>query len=324
VQTAFVTGGSGFVGLNIVALLKELGWRVVAIHRAKSNTVYLERLGAELRECGLDDPRALAAAMPPDIDSVFHVAGDVSWWRGNDARLERTNVVGTRNVVEAALSVRAKRFVHTSSVAAFGIGHPVIVETTPSNAADSPFAYIRTKWLGEQEVRKGMARGLDAVILNPGNIMGPYDTTSWARMFKVLKQRKLPGVPPGSGSYTHAREVAKAHVEAAARGRTGEQWLLGGTDATYAELVAIMAELLGVPAPKPLPAFVLKTLGQINDLISLVTRKEPDITVGTATLVCSRWRIDSSKAERELGYRPVALRTMVEDSFKWLKAEGRL
>jgi dihydroflavonol-4-reductase len=323
-KTAFVTGGTGFVGLNVVALLKERGFNVVAIHRKTSNTKYLARLGADLKPCGIDDPAALRDAIPDGVDAVFHVAGDVSWWRGNDERLQRTNVDGTRHVVEAALARRAKRFIHTSSVASFGLGHDVVRESTPSTAANSQFAYVRTKWLGEQEVRKGIANGLDAVIMNPCNIIGPYDTTSWARMFRLLKDGKLPGLPPGSGSFVHVREVARAHLEAVSTGRAGEQWLLGGTDATYAELGAVMAELVQARPPKALPAALVKTLGFVNDWISRVTHKEPDITGGTAHLLSSRWSADSSKAEKELGFKPVALREMVEDSYRWLVTEGLL
>ncbi len=323
-QTAFVTGGTGFLGLNLVELLKGEGWRVVAIHRSGSSIERLKELGAELVPVGLDDTRALAAAMPEGVDAVFHVAGDLSMWRGNDARQYKVNVEGTRNVVEAALERGARRFIHTSSVAAYGLGNPVVDERTPSTALESSNGYFRTKWLGEQEVRKGIQNGLDAVIMNPGNIMGPYDTTSWARMFRLLKDGKLPGVPPGSGSFCHVREVAGAHLSAVAKGRSGENYLLGGTDATYVELVRIMADLLGKKAPGAVPSIVLKSLAQVNDWVSHFTKKEPDISPGNAELVCASWRIDSSKAMSELGFHAVALREMTEDSHKWLVAKGLL
>jgi dihydroflavonol-4-reductase len=320
-QTAFVTGGTGFLGLNLVSQLREAGWKVIAIHRESSSTKRLEGLGVELRKAGLEDASALAQAMPDEVDAVFHVAADLSWWRFHDDRQRRVNVDGTRHVVEAALQRKAKRFVHTSSVAAYGLGNPVIDERTPSTATRSSAGYVRTKWLGQEEVRKGIQRGLSAVILNPANIMGPYDTTGWARLFRLLKGGKLPGVPPGRASFCHVREVARAHIEAVAKGRTGEQYLLGGADATYVELAALMAALLGVKAPRPVPAYVLKTLGRVNDWVSYFTRKEPDITAANAELVCSEWRVDSSKAEKELGFGRTTLREMVEDSFHWLQRE---
>jgi dihydroflavonol-4-reductase len=130
-RTAFVTGGTGFVGLNLVAQLREKDWKVVAIHRPGSATA---RLAAELRQAGLDDPAALAEAMPEGADAVFRVAGNVSWWRMHDERQHRVNVEGTRNVVTAALQRGAKRFIHTSSAASFGLGHPVVDEGTKSTA----------------------------------------------------------------------------------------------------------------------------------------------------------------------------------------------
>jgi dihydroflavonol-4-reductase len=320
-QTAFVTGATGFLGLNLVAQLRQAGWKVIAIHRESSSTKRLEGLGAELRKAGLDDPSTLARAMPEEVNAVFHVAGDVSWSKLHGERQRRVNVDGTRHLVEAALLRKAKRLIHTSSVAAYGLGHAVIDERTPSTAADSSIGYVRTKWLGQEEVRKGIREGLSAVILNPANIMGQYDTTGWARLFRLLKEGKLPGVPPGSASYCHVRDVARAHIEAVTKGRSGEQYLLGGADATYVEVTAIMAELLGVKAPRPAPAFVLKALGRINDWVSYITRREPDITAANAELVCSRWRVDCSKAEKELGLRRATLREMVEDSFRWLQEE---
>jgi nucleoside-diphosphate-sugar epimerase len=250
------------------------------------------------------------------------VAGDLSWWKLHDDRQYRVNVEGTRHVVDAALLRHAKRFIHTSSIAAFGLGHDVVDERTPSDAARSSVGYVRTKWQGQEEVRKGIEKGLSAVILNPANVMGPYDKTGWARLFGLLKAGKLPGVPPGRASFCHVREVVRAHVQAVEKGRTGEQYLLGGTDASYLELAAMMAELLGVKAPRPVPAFVLKTVGRLNEWMSYLTRKEPDITAANAELVCSRWRVDCTKAQKELGFSPVPLREMTEDSFRWLRQEG--
>ena len=304
-RTAFVTGGTGFVGLNLVEQLRQSGWKVVAVHRASSSTKRLEALGAELRKAELDQPSELAQAMPEAVDAVFHVAGDLSWSKLSHERQRHVNVDGTRHVVEAALLRKAKRFVHTSSVAAYGMGHSFIEEQTKSTAPHSSIGYVRTKWLGEEEVRKGVQKGLPAVILNPAHILGPYDTTGWASVFGVLKRGQLPGVPPGSASFVHVREVAAAHLAAVSRGRTGENYLLGGVDATYVEMTAIMGELLGVKVPRPVPGFVLKTVGLFNDGVSHFTRKEPEMTLAMAQMLSARWRVDCSKAEKGLGLRRV-------------------
>jgi nucleoside-diphosphate-sugar epimerase len=319
---AFVTGGTGFLGLNLVELLREQNWHVIATHRPTSVTKRLETLGAELRLADLGDPASLVAAMPEAVDAVFHVAADVGWWKLERERQERVNVEGTRNLVEAALRRRAKRFVLTSSGAAFGFGHPVIDERTPSTASMSPYGYVRTKWLAEQEVRKGIANGLAAVLLNPAHILGPYAAQSWGGMLVLLKQGKLPAVGPGTASFCHAREVARAHVHAVTRGIVGDNYLLGGANATYAELGAIMAELVGVRPPQVANAFALRAIGQCSEWMSYLTRKEPGMSPGIAKLLCSDFRVDDSKARRELGYREVSLRQMTEDTFSWLKSEG--
>jgi nucleoside-diphosphate-sugar epimerase len=320
--TAFVTGGTGFLGSNLVSLLKEQGWQVIAMHRGTTRPDGLTALGAETRTAELDDVESLKRAMPEGVDAVFHVAASISWWRFDREQQERVNVGGTRNVAEAALARGAKRFVHTSSVAAYGIDQTSIDERTPSTAAKSPFGYVRTKWLAEEEVRKAVQKGLSAVIVNPTNIMGPHDRTGWARLFRMLKEGKLPGVPPGSGSWCHSREVAGAHLAAVTQGKIGENYLLGGAEGTYAELATMMAELLGVKPPRPVPGAVLKAVGTVNEWLSIFTRKEPDMTYGSAMIVCSSWRADSSKAVRELGYVPRSLREMTEDSYRWQKDAG--
>jgi nucleoside-diphosphate-sugar epimerase len=322
-RTAFVTGGTGFLGLNLVdTLIRDGGYRVIAIHRPNSNLRFLSRLGAELRVSGIDDAQRLTEVMPEGVDAVFHVAGDVSWWTGHRERQRRANVDGTRNVVEAALQRRAKCFIHTSSTAAYGLGHDLIREDTKSTAPQCGIGYFETKWEGEQVVRQGIARGLHAMIMNPSNILGPYDTTSWGRIFGQIKANKLPGLPPGSGSFCHARAVVAAHLAAVANGRVGENYLLGGTDASYVELGALVAECLGKRPPRALPAPLVRAFGHFNDLLSMLTQKEADLTAQSARVVCSHFRCDASKAIKELGFRPAPLRDMVNDSYQWLLKEG--
>jgi nucleoside-diphosphate-sugar epimerase len=321
-RTAFVTGGTGFLGLNIVEALMTAGYRVIAIHRGSSNTKYLAALGAELRVAALEKRDALLEVMPDGIDAVFHVAGDISWWKGHAERQRKTNVDGTRNVVEAALARGAKRFIHTSSVTAFGLGSPHIDERTPSTAMGSGIGYFETKWLGEQEVRRGLAQGLDAVILNPANIIGPYDQTSWARLFVQIRNGKLPGVPPGSGSFCDAHATARAHLAAVEKARRGEQYILAGADAPYVELTRLMAECVGKPAPRALPAPLVRLFGQVQDVISTFTRKEADITSANARLLSARFSADCTKAQRELDFEVVPLEAMVRSSYEWLRTEG--
>lgn len=322
--TAFVTGGTGFVGLNLVRLLRERDWEVIAVHRQGSDVRTLADFGPELRVADVRDAEAVERAMPDGVDAVFHVAASTNLWRFGNAEQTRTNVDGTRIVVQAALTRGARRFIHTSSVVAYGdsLLSGTIHEDSPSNAATHWVNYVRTKKLAELEVSDGIAHGLDAVILNPANVLGPYDRQGWSRMFRLVRERRLPGCPPGSSPWCHVEEVATAHLAAFERGHCGHGYLLGGSDASYEEMIRVVAELCGAKAPRRLPAGLLRVVGRVAELFSYVTRKEPDVTPEKVFLTCAHSTVDDSKAQRELGYRAVPLRRMLEDTHTWLRAEG--
>ncbi len=322
-RVAFVTGATGFLGINLVTELKEAGWRVVTLHRPTSKLKFLKPLGVTLAEGSINDKDSLRRAMPEAPDAVFHVAANLSLEKKGDARQTRDNVEGTRNVIDVALEKHARRFIHTSSVAAYGLQEATISETLRSTALAAPINYSRTKFLAEEEVRAGVKRGLDAVILNPANIIGPFDTHGWARIIRLVATKKLPGVGSGGGAFCHVREVAKAHVAAVERGRTGENYLLGGVHASYREIATIAASLTGGGAPRrAMPIWLINVLGWILPLLSKLTGRPPDITPEVALMLSLDFTVDSSKAERELGYHQAPLREMIEDSCRWLKAEG--
>jgi dihydroflavonol-4-reductase len=323
-RTAFVTGGTGFVGRHVVEQLTSLGWHVVALHRPTSDVTHLKTYGAELAVGSITDAASLARAMPERCDAVFHVAGNTSLWSGGDAQQTRENVDGTRFVVETAIARKAQRLVHTSTEGAFGEQHAVFDETAKSNALASTVNYERSKYLGELEVLKGVAQGLEACIMCPGHIVGKYDASQWARIITLVYKGKLPGVPPGKGTWAHAGQVAKAHITAVDKGRSGERYLLGGVWGTYLELVTFVGELTGKKVPKrPMPGWVIRALGRVSQWGSMVTKRAPTVTpeiaVGTSR---PPHLFKSDKAIRELGYEAVSLKDMVRESYEWLKAEG--
>lgn len=322
---AFVTGATGFLGLNLIPTLRNAGWRVTALHRASSDLRYLERLDADRVEGAVDDLDSVRRAMPANVDVVFHAAADTNLWSRYNARQTRTNVDGTRNVVTAALERGAGRVVHTSSIAAYGLHPARIDESTPQIGADSWINYLRTKGLAEAEVRHGIERGLDAVILNPANIVGPFDLRNWSTMIWLVHHGKLPGAPPGGGSFCHVREVAAAHVAAVEHGRTGENYLLGGVDAPYLDVTRIAGELTDrrVPARATAP-WMIRLAARGGTWLAALTGKRPAVTPETATIVCADWTCGFEKAQDELGYRTTPLRNMVEDCWRWMVEEGRL
>ncbi len=265
--------------------------------------------------------------MPASCDAVFHLAGNTSLWSRRNDEQTRDNVEGTRILVEAAIEKEARRFVHTSSVAAWG-EQPIVPfdETAISSALESSINYERSKYLGELEIEKGVAKGLKAVILNPGHVLGRYDTTGWARLIRLVHARRLLGIPPGAGSWAHAQQVARAHITAVDRGRVGERYLLGGTNATYLEVVHVIGQLTGRKVPsRALPPWLVLAFGRLSEWVSFITRRPPNVTpeIAAAT-VRPPHLFKSDKAIRELGYRPAAMADMLRESYEWLKSEGLL
>ena len=304
-KTAFVTGASGFIGVNLVKQLGEAGWQVVAMHRETSDLTYLSQFPATLVVGDIGDREFLARAIPEGVDAVFHVAGNVSFDSAGDEAQTHANVAGTRAVVEAAQARGAGRLVHTSTGAVFGLHDGIpIDETWPSNADEIPVNYCRSKKAAEDIVLEATAAGLDAVCVNPGNVVGPYDRVLWGPFVQAIASGAMTTVGTGGGAFCHIDETAKAHITAYERGKRGERYILAGANEKFATVAAIVAELVGVPAPVETAA---RNPGA-SDEIHFVTNR-------TQIMLCD-------KAVRELGFKPVPLRTMLADLCAWMRAEG--
>lgn len=322
--SAFVTGGTGFLGLNLLEQLTANKWAATALHRRSSKLRYIKQFPVTPVEGDILSPKSLTSAVPEGVDVVFHLAADTSMWSGNNERQYQVNVEGTRNVVDAALAAGAKRLVHTSTWNTYGLRQGAISEESSQLAGRSWINYDRTKFLAEEEVRKGVERGLDAVIVNPCHIFGRYDDHGWAQLILAAHEGWLPGVPPGSGTFCHAQQVALAHIAASERGRTGKNYLLSGADASFAEVFRTIGEVTGWKVrTHRLPALVFRLAARVSATVAQVTGKEPRMTPEGVEMVLANARVVSKRAETELGYEPASLRTMISDCYSWLKAEGR-
>jgi nucleoside-diphosphate-sugar epimerase len=321
---AFVTGATGFLGLNLVERLAAGGWETVALHRAGSAVARLKRFPVRLAIGDIADGAALEAALPQGADAVFHCAANTTMWSRRYRQQWRDNVVGTEAVLAVARARGAKRFVHVSSASVYGHGHGTISEDSPQIAA-AGLGYGPSKAAAEAAVKAAARDGLHAVIVNPGHIIGRYDTHNWARMIDMTVRGRIPGVPPGRGSFCDAAAVADAMIAAAERGRAGQNYLLGGADASFLEVFQIIGQLTGKKAPKrAMPAAALRLYARLLAGITAVTGREPQITPAIAEVVTGNARLVSARAVRELGYRPVALDVMLADAYRWMKDEGLL
>jgi len=324
-RNAFVTGATGFVGFNLLEQLIAQGWDVTALHRSTSDLTYLNRFKIKQVLGEITDAQSIKALIPIACDTVFHVAGNTNMWRARNWQQTLDNVVGTRNVVEACLANGVRRLVLTSSISAYGPVSGAVTEETASLAAKSWINYQKTKWQAQEIARAATQRGLEVVILQPGGVIGPYDFASWSRMFLLLRDGKLAGVPAGARTFAHVREVVAAHIAAATQGKNGAQYILGGTNASLLELAQDVAELLGKKPPtRVMPTLLVKGVAASADFFSRFTKREPSVTPEIAAAFGVTLSATAAKAQRELGFKVVPLKSMLKDCFDWMVAEKRL
>ncbi|MCF8275142.1 MAG: SDR family oxidoreductase [Flavobacteriales bacterium] len=324
-KTAFVTGATGFLGINLVQQLLADGWQVTALHRKTSDLTYLNRFDVTLVEGAITDWESLMKVMPDSPDAVFHVAANTSMWsKWNDQQFQ-DNVIGTRNMVEIALQKKAKRFIHTSSISAWGHHDHEMDETEQSNAINSPVNYNKTKYLAELEVDKAIANGLDAVLVNPCDIMGPYDSHNWAQVIQAVYNNDVPGIPPGNAVICHVCDIARAHISAYEKGRTGERYLLGGQDVTLKEIFNTIERFMDKKESQfVMPKWVMKAVIPFYTLQSKLNGKEPILTPEKFIELTVPKHVRSGKAISELNYSMSSLEDSIRDSYEWLKQENLL
>ncbi|MEO9077820.1 MAG: NAD-dependent epimerase/dehydratase family protein [Rhodanobacter sp.] len=320
--TVLLTGASGFLGAHLLHELRAAGHDVRALSRRPESDDAIAATGATPVRASLADRDGLKAALR-GCNAVFHAAADTSMWRPHAARQTITNVEGTENLLRAAKTAGVQAFMHTSSVSAWSHRvRGVIDESTGQLGGDSWINYERSKFLSEHIVR---GSSLPWIVFNPSHILGPGDRHNWARLIMLIDRDKLPGIPPGTGAFADVREVARAQLRAWERQRFGHNYLLGGEQASFVDLVHRVGALLGRRTPRgATPAWLLMAVARLSDGCSRISGREPDITPESAALTCHVLQVDSSRAVRELDYVEPALQHLLADTLDWMRQQGML
>ncbi|MCH8961424.1 MAG: SDR family NAD(P)-dependent oxidoreductase [Bacteroidetes bacterium] len=248
-----VTGATGFIGSELTRQLLQEGVRVRILRRATSRLDLLGEAAQHVEHVlgDVTDPPSLCEAMA-DVGQVYHVAAYVGLGgRRDHARLHRVNVGGTAHVVNAALEAGVERLVHTSSIAALGRPERPIDETTEWHASSANTAYAVSKHEAELEVYRGIAEGLDAVIVNPSLVFGVGRPGENTRLIaERIRDGKIPATPGGGTNVVDVEDVAAGHRQAMRHGKTGERYLLGGENISWKTIFGTLAEALGVAPPR--------------------------------------------------------------------------
>jgi dihydroflavonol-4-reductase len=326
--TVLLTGASGFVGSAVARALGNAGFTVRALVRRSSPTAHLADFGLEFVRGDLRDPASLRPALS-NVRFLFHVAADYRLWARDPSDLMRTNVEGTRALMQEAMRAGIERIVYTSSVATLTARQDGASadETMPLDEANAIGIYKRSKVAGERVVEELVARGLPAVIVNPSTPIGPRDVkpTPTGRIILEAAAGRMPAFVDTGLNMVHVDDVAAGHLLAFERGRIGERYILGGQNASLAEILTTVAQETGRRPPRiRIPRNAVVPLAYVTEAIAQFTGKEPMLTRDGLKMSKNKMFFSSAKAECELGYRARPYVEGVRDAITWFRQAGYL
>ncbi|MBE9237838.1 NAD-dependent epimerase/dehydratase family protein [Anabaena aphanizomenioides LEGE 00250] len=322
---AFVTGGTGFVGSHVVRSLLESGYKVTALVRRSSNLGNLRSLEIDIVKSDLNDPNIWKQMQ--GCNYLFHVAAHYSLWQKDRDLLYRHNVEGTRNILAAAQKAGIERTVYTSSVAAIGVGKSgkVVDENHQSPVEKLVGDYKKSKFLAEQAAKEAAKQGQDIVIVNPSSPIGPLDIKPTPTGDIILRflRRQMPAYVDTGLNFIDVRDVAKGHLLALEKGKTGDRYILGNHNLSLKQLLEILSEITGLKAPQvSVPAFLPLSVAWIEEKILAPMGKTPTVPIDGVRMAQQPMYYDASKAIRELSLPQSSLKVALKDAVDWFVSNG--
>jgi nucleoside-diphosphate-sugar epimerase len=303
----FLTGATGFLGGELVRQLVSLGHQVIALVRTPAKAEALRALGVTLAEGDITDKASLRAPMT-GADGLFHCAAWYKVGAPDSSMAERINVDGTRNVLDLMRELRIPKGVYTSTVAVFSDTGGREVDETFYQTGPFLSEYDRTKWRAHYEVALPMMRaGLPLVIVQPGVIYGPGDTSGIGAAFVQYLQGKLAAIPAKTAfSWAHVEDVAHAHILAMDKGRTGDSYIVTGPSHTMVDAFQIAQAITGIAPPSfhPSPG-LLKVASAVMSAVGALVPLQGQLSPESLRVLAGVTYLGSNaKARRELGYAP--------------------
>ncbi|MBW4668740.1 MAG: NAD-dependent epimerase/dehydratase family protein [Cyanomargarita calcarea GSE-NOS-MK-12-04C] len=323
---AFVTGGTGFIGANLIRLLLQEGYQVKALVRPTSRLDNLEGLNVEIVTGDLNNPDLSWQMQGCQV--LFHTAAHYSLWQADREKLYLHNVMGTRNVLNAAAKAGIERTVYTSSVAAIGAGEnaQVVDETHQSPVEKLVGDYKKSKFFAEQEAVKAANFGIDVVIVNPSTPIGPWDikpTPTGDDIILRFLRRQMPVYLDTGLNFIDVRDVASGHLLALQKGKTGTRYILGNQNLTLKALLEQLAQITGLNPPRrTVPTWLPLSVAWVDEIILTRFGKSPSVPLDGVRMAHQYMYYDPSKAIRELGLPQTPITTALQDAVEWFSARG--
>ena len=321
---AFVTGATGFVGSHVARALAEQGADLRLLVRPTSPTANIEGLRGDRVVGDLCDLESLKSAMA-GCDVVFHVAADYRLWARDPREMYRSNVEGTRNVIQAAQLASVRRVVYTSSVSTMGFtrnGH-LAHEDSPVNLREMIGHYKKSKFQAESLALEAGRNGAAVIVVNPSTPVGERDIkpTPTGRIIVDFLKRKFPAYVDTGLNLVDVRECARGHVTAMEKGKPGERYVLGGENLSLKQILDKLAAITGLPSPRvKLPYALALATGVADTAIrGVLLRREPRVTIDAVRMGRKKMFVSSAKAERELGWQIVPVDNALRRAVEWFR-----
>lgn len=324
---AFITGATGFLGSHVARVLAENGADLRLLVRPSSNLRNIEGLKADRAPGDLRHALSIEKAMS-GCDVVFHVAADYRLWAPDSDQMYRSNVEGTKTILNAARKNRVRRVVYTSSVATMGFtaDGSSADENSPVSLENMIGHYKRSKYMAEQIAISEGRNGLDVVIVNPSTPVGERDIkpTPTGRIILDFLKKKFPAYVDTGLNLVDATECARGHVAALEKGRSGERYILGGENLTLKQILDKLAVITGLPSPTiKVPYFMALATGVVDEIFTgRLLGREPRATIDAVRMGRKKMFVSPAKAERELGWNPPAVDNALRRAVDWFRSNG--
>ena len=323
----FITGATGFVGSHVAQQLSDSGADLRLLVRQSSRRDNIAQLNADVVLGDLRDSASLRKGME-GCELAFHVAADYRLWTKNPEEMYDANVNGTQSLLKAAQEAGVRRVVYCSSVATMGFGNGDLVtdEDTAVSVADMIGHYKRSKFLAEQVVLDAAKNGVDVVMVNPSTPIGERDIkpTPTGRIVVDFLKRKFPAYADTGLNLVDVKDVARAHILAAEKGRPGIRYIVGGENLTLKQMLDKLAAITGLPSPTvKVPHAVTLLAGVVDEFwTGHIRGQEPRVTIDAVRMGRKKMWVSSARAERELGYKFAPVDDCLRRAAEWFVANG--
>jgi len=323
---ALVTGATGFIGGNLVRELLKQGYQVRALVRNGSNQKNIQGLDIEIVSGDLRDRASLDKAVD-ECEVLFHVAAAYTFWTPDPKVIYETNVQGTENILTAARDKGIEKVVYTSTESTIGIRNGCPGTEEMETSLDTlPGHYKKSKYLAERVALRMCQEGLPLTIVNPTMPVGSWDVkpTPTGQVIVDFLKRRIPACVNTGLNVVDVEDVARGHILALEKGRTGERYILGNQNLTFREILDILERITGIKAPRfSIPLWLALGAAYTDEFVSgRILNKYPRIPV-SAVRAASKFRhFDCSKAVRQLGFPQTLAEESFEKAIRWFRQNG--